>query len=262
MASAFERVDALEGSSAPGRPTASDAMVPPPVSKGKFPHLVASSSFFETNFFNIEDLRDNFGDAIRKGDSMELLPSYSAGGASPTSTLAHDKPLKMVSYRPIGEYPTSTGTSKMGVPCFTNGVGPCVAIIISGMSPDSTRAKGRIFHAYSKNTRTSEALSEFKSYLDELGLTQQSAILVGGNRDEKNYEGPGVDAAAEAEKTRQVVEGIKQSIRADDIEIVKDLTCEALPGHISKDSNIGFEFSKDGATGKISLDFHEDVRMN
>lgn len=235
--------------------------MPPPVSKEDFQHLVASSSFFETEFLNIEDLRDNFGDNIRKGDSMELLPSYSAGGTSPSSTLAPDKPFKMVSYRPLGEYPTSTGTSKIGLPCFTNGVGPCAAIIIAGMSLDSTRAEGAIFHAYSRNTKTSEALSEYKAYLDALGLTQQSAILVGGNLDKKNYEGPGVDAAAEAENTRQVVDGIRRGLEDGGIDIVENLTCEALPKHISKDSNIGFEFSKDEATGKIALDFHLDVRM-
>jgi len=218
-------------------------------------NLAAASSLFDTGFYSTADLRERTRtratsgtDLASRGDTKEFAPSYSKGsGHHPLFELQPERRFKQVSFRPSGEHPASTGTSKLNYPCLTNGLVPCVAVMMTGASPDGTRRKARLFHVASSNTKAGDALVEYKNYLATDGLTEQFAVLAGGEVRPEKYKELGMDdaaAKAAASQTRDELATLKAQLSAGSIRVAKDDTGENRPDYLTGMSNVGFELKE------------------
>jgi hypothetical protein len=238
--------------------------------KASFPALAASTSLFDTSFESAEHLQQATESRVRAGEDSvtrgtisEYAPSYSAGsGLQPLVELQRDKKFKAVSFRPQGDYPTSTGTSKTSYPCLTNGMVPCIAVMMTGASPDESRRKARLFHIASANTKAAESLVDYKNYLSADGLTNQFAVLAGGETDERKYRALGMDqatASTMAAQTRAELADLKAKLSSANIRVAKDDTGESRPSYMTGMANVGFELKE--TDGKVKFSYLKNVKL-
>jgi hypothetical protein len=95
--------------------------------------------------------------------------------------------VKAVAYNTLpGSRVATTGTSQVGVPCLTDGMGPCIAVAIGGerVVDGSPRegAKARIFYVFPDNVDVPATLGAYIKRLQDDGLTVRAA-LHGGEED-------------------------------------------------------------------------------
>ncbi len=202
-------------------------------------------------------------DTATQGTASEYAPSYSAGsGLQPLVELQRDKKFKQVSFRPQGNYPASTGTSKTNYPCLTNGMVPCVAVMMTGATPDESRRNARLFHIASANTKAAESIVDYKKYLLADGLTNQFAVLAGGETDERKYRDLGMDhrtASAMAAQTRAELADRKEKLSSANIRVAKDDTGENRPSYMTGMANVGFELKQ--TDGKVKFSYLKNVKL-
>jgi hypothetical protein len=222
------------------------------VNKSSFPNLAASSSLFDTKFSGQADLTTKTMQKIQsqtmvgtRGNAKEFFPTPSRGGAlQPLTELSAQRPFKQVSYRFSGDHPASTGTSKTDVPCLTNGLGPCTAVMLTGASPDGTARKARLFHVSPANSKAGDTVADYKKYLVANGLTDIFAVLAGGDVNPAGYKAQGMDDARaqhSAQNTRVAIDSLRQRLGAEGVRIAKDDAGDKRPNFMTGSSNVGFE---------------------
>ena len=237
----------------------------PLLGKSQYPDLVASSSFFDTTFKDHADLSRKYtvralleNDRERRGDDVEHYPAPAASRLlEPLRRLVSGRKFKQVSFRDSLMHPTSTGTSKTGVTCATNGVGPCTVVIMTGASPDETRRNARLFHVFFTNRKAGKALAEYKKCLVQNGLTDVSAILAGSYGNPEVHMADGEENAPSDEVIRRSeinAAVLHRYLEKDDVRIIEDATRANRPSYLTTSSTVGFELYKT-AQGKIKLDY-------
>lgn len=95
--------------------------------------------------------------------------------------------VKAVAYNSLpGSRVATAGTSQLGVPCLTDGMGPCIALAIGGERVvDGVRhggARARIFHVFPDNVDVPATVGAYVKRLQDDGLTVRAA-LHGGEAD-------------------------------------------------------------------------------
>ncbi|MEP9687781.1 XopAF/AvrXv3 family type III secretion system effector [Xanthomonas perforans] len=148
-------------------------------------------SYNPTNFPQFEQLSASQNQAERSHPSAplkdrsheEAFPVRLAStrikrssGAGREFALSRNKPIKGVGYSTQPAVTASTGTSKPGVLCMTDGMDLCVGVAVGGEKPSQNAGKARVFHVMPENRR---AQWEIKSYIESLrsqGYAAKAAI--------------------------------------------------------------------------------------
>ncbi|RZI40923.1 hypothetical protein EGT07_21750 [Herbaspirillum sp. HC18] len=88
--------------------------------------------------------------------------------------------VKMIGYNADESPVATTGTSRIDMPCLTDGMGPCIAVAIGGERRNNGSclpgAKARIFHVFPFNTNSVQELSSYITKLQDAGLTVRAAM--------------------------------------------------------------------------------------
>ncbi|RMO78573.1 hypothetical protein ALQ33_01648 [Pseudomonas syringae pv. philadelphi] len=152
-------------------------------------------SYNPTNFPQLEQMSASENQSERSHSSTpmkdrsheEAFPARLASarirrpsGTSEEFLLNRNKPIKGVGYSTSSTATASTGTSKPGVLCMTDGLDLCVGVAVGGENPSQNKGKARIFHVMPENRR---AQWQIKSYIDELRSQEYSpkAAIHGGD---------------------------------------------------------------------------------
>ncbi|MBV6843729.1 XopAF/AvrXv3 family type III secretion system effector [Xanthomonas euvesicatoria] len=152
---------------------------------------ISRYSYNPANFPQLEQMSDSQNQAERSHPSAplkdrsheEAFPARLASarirrrsGASEEFVLNRNKPIKGVGYSTVPTATASTGTSKPGVLCMTDGLDLCVGVAVVGEKPSENKGKARVFHVMPENRR---AQWEIKSYIEGLrsqGYAVKAAI--------------------------------------------------------------------------------------